>query len=260
MKTAFIFIFIIAFTGFLGLLLSYIAQRFPRKEDPRVDKVYEVLPKTNCGACGFASCDAYAKAVVSDTNLIGQCKVGGDAVAGKISRVLGVTPPKNKGREVARVRCQGGTGCKDAFTYSGVKTCRAALVTGTYKECSKGCLGFGDCMESCAYDAITMREGVPHIDTHACVACGACERACPQNLISVEPEDHKVIVRCMSRDYPKKKAKVCEKSCIACHVCEKVCPKEAIKVVDGCAEIDYKKCIACGACVKKCPKGAITFL
>ena len=51
------------------------------------------------------------------------------------------------------------------------------------------------------------------VDKTICVACGACEKACPLGAIKV----HK---GCF--------AKVAEDKCVGCGKCEKVCPANSI--------------------------------
>ena len=67
-----VFVSIITLFG-LGLvaaiLLSIASRVFYVKEDPRVEAVLEVLPGANCGGCGFAGCEGYAAAVVSDPDI-----------------------------------------------------------------------------------------------------------------------------------------------------------------------------------------------
>ena len=59
-----VFVSIITLFG-LGLvaaiLLSIASRVFYVKEDPRVEAVLEVLPGANCGGCGFAGCEGYAR-------------------------------------------------------------------------------------------------------------------------------------------------------------------------------------------------------
>ncbi|MHC5088995.1 MAG: (Fe-S)-binding protein, partial [Planctomycetota bacterium] len=54
--------------------------------DPKIEAVQAALPGVDCGACGFAGCGSYAKAVVADPELLGKCAPGGaetsDALAG----------------------------------------------------------------------------------------------------------------------------------------------------------------------------------
>ena len=49
---------------FFGIVIGIAAKKYTIKKDPRVKKVAEALPGMNCGACGFASCDEIAEAVV----------------------------------------------------------------------------------------------------------------------------------------------------------------------------------------------------
>ena len=58
----------------LILLIASIKLRV--QVDPKVEAVYDVLPHIDCGACGFAGCASYAKAVVADPELIGRCAPG----------------------------------------------------------------------------------------------------------------------------------------------------------------------------------------
>ena len=61
------------------------------KEDEKFPAIRECLPGANCGACGFAGCDGYAKALAekegTPTNL---CVPGADDVSRKLSELLGV--------------------------------------------------------------------------------------------------------------------------------------------------------------------------
>ena len=46
-----------------GLGLALASRFFHVKTDPRIEEIAEALPGVNCGACGYAGCDAYAGAV-----------------------------------------------------------------------------------------------------------------------------------------------------------------------------------------------------
>jgi len=57
-NTAIIFISIIslALLGALsGALLAFASEKFKVKTDPKVDEVLGLLPRANCGACGYPS-------------------------------------------------------------------------------------------------------------------------------------------------------------------------------------------------------------
>ena len=52
--------------GFVfGAGLALAEKQFAVKEDPRKEALMKILPGLNCGACSFASCSAYADALVS---------------------------------------------------------------------------------------------------------------------------------------------------------------------------------------------------
>jgi len=54
----------------------------------RIRKIYEVLPKLNCGSCGYNHCAQYAKAVAEGRASPYLC-IGGPLVAYKISEITG---------------------------------------------------------------------------------------------------------------------------------------------------------------------------
>lgn len=51
------------------------------------------------------------------------------------------------------------------------------------KLCQDGCIGCGLCEKVCPTGAITMREGIAHIDYSLCDGCGACAQKCPRKII-----------------------------------------------------------------------------
>ncbi len=50
----------------------------------------------------------------------------------------------------------------------------------------KKCVGCGDCVDHCAQNAISLREGKAGIDPHKCVGCGECILICPNGAINVQ--------------------------------------------------------------------------
>ncbi len=78
------------------------------EEDPRFDVVEDMLPSTNCGACGFPGCRPFAEALVSGEALPGKCTVSGEADRVAIAAYLGVDVGAEEKR-VARLACAGGT-------------------------------------------------------------------------------------------------------------------------------------------------------
>ena len=47
----------------IGLLLGFAAKAFAVPVDEKEIEVREFLPGNNCGGCGYAGCDALAKAI-----------------------------------------------------------------------------------------------------------------------------------------------------------------------------------------------------
>ena len=50
----------------LTTLLVWANKKLHVEEDPRIDVIDEVLPQSNCGACGYPGCRAFAEAVVDN--------------------------------------------------------------------------------------------------------------------------------------------------------------------------------------------------
>ena len=242
----------------LGLGLAFAAKKFAVPRDPRVEAIEAVLPGANCGGCGYPGCAAFASAVVEGKAPVSGCSAASSAANAEIARVMG-SEVEDKEKEIAVVLCNGGRSAVNAFEYHGPESCKSAvLVMGGQKSCTYGCLGFGDCVAVCPFDAMRMGEnGIPQIDPGKCVACGKCVEECPRDIITLWPENRKVIVACSSGDKGGIARKACSVACIGCRKCDKVCPVEAI-VIDGfLARINPDKCINCGLCAKECPTGAI---
>lgn len=252
----------VAIVGGLGLLfglvLSYASKKFEVKVDERVTKVREVLPGANCGGCGQAGCDAFAEAVVEGGCKVDGCPVGGAAAAEQIGKILGVSVGDME-KKVARVMCGGTTEkCKKKFDYIGVEDCTiAGNMFGGPQACSYGCVGMGNCVRACMFDAIVVEDGVAKVIASKCTACGKCVAACPKKLIELVPVSLEYTVRCSSLDRGNIVRKNCDVGCIGCGRCAKACPENAIKLNGTLAKIDPELCKNCGECIKVCPTKSI---
>jgi electron transport complex protein RnfB len=261
LSTVYTTLFVLAGLGIVfGVSLAVIAARYVVKTDPKVEKVRDVLPGANCGACGFAGCMGYAEAVVGNPDVAANlCAPGKSAVAEKVAEITGKKAEKVDPK-IARVFCQGGLSLSQRkFIYTGVQDCTAAvLAAGGNKSCEYGCLGYATCMRACPFDAITMStDNLPIISKEKCTACGNCVAACPKQVIELAMESKAVVISCHSRDKGADTKKKCQVGCIACGICVRTCPVDAIKIDNNLARIDHAKCIVCGLCVKKCPTSAI---
>jgi Na+-translocating ferredoxin:NAD+ oxidoreductase RNF subunit RnfB len=240
-----------------GVLLAVASRFFGIAEDETVKKVRECLPGANCGACGYAGCDEYAKAIAdgAKTNL---CIPGADAVAADIAAILGVEAEDVIEAE-AVVRCNGNCNATcNQFEYDGIQSCGAStMFYGGPASCKYGCIGCGDCAEICPNDAICIYDGIAHIDTRICTGCGLCAKTCPKKIIEIVPQYAKTINLCSNKEKGAVARKSCKNACIACKKCQLNCPEGAITVVDNLAKVDYDKCTGCGICVENCPTNCL---
>jgi Na+-translocating ferredoxin:NAD+ oxidoreductase subunit B len=250
--------------GLSGFILYLIARKFKVFEDPRIDDVEAVLPGANCGGCGYPGCRGFAetcvKAEVLDTLF---CPVGGNAGMVKVAEALGKVAVL-KDPTVAVIRCSGSPGHRLRTTrYDSAATCEIAsgLFSGD-TGCSFGCLGLGDCVVVCAFDAIHMNPVtlLPEVIDEKCTSCGACVKACPKTIIELRKKnkkDRKIFVSCVNQDKGAVAKKACSVACIGCKACVKACQFDAISVENFLAYIDPLKCTLCRKCVLVCPTDSI---
>jgi Na+-translocating ferredoxin:NAD+ oxidoreductase subunit B len=72
----------------LGIIISYASRKFAVQESALVKEISDVLPKFNCGACGYAGCEAYAIAVSKGEAACNLCKPGKQEIIDKIKQLL----------------------------------------------------------------------------------------------------------------------------------------------------------------------------
>ncbi len=246
-----------------AVVLYFVAQKFKVIEDPKIDIVNEILPQANCGGCGYAGCRAFAEAMVKAETMEGFfCPVGGNDMMKSIAPALGVEAVE-KAPQIAVLRCNGSLANSVAkYTYDGPSNCAFThnLAAGE-GGCKFGCLGGGDCVDACDFDAMYMDEvtGLPVVKDN-CIACGACVKACPRNILELRnrgPKDKRIFVSCMNEEKGGPAKKNCVVACIGCNACVKVCNFDAIKIDNFLAYIDFEKCTLCRKCVEVCPTEAI---
>lgn len=247
-----------------ALILYFVAQKFKVYEDPRIDEVEAALPGANCGGCGFAGCRNFAEALVRSESFEGlNCPVGGSEVMAIVAKIMGREAPEVEQR-VAVLRCNGTPEHrKKTSTYAGALDC--TIVHNLYNgesDCAYGCLGMGECVDACDFDAMYMdsKTGLPVIIDENCVACGACVKACPRDIIELRKrarKDRKIYVSCVNKDKGGPARKACAVACIGCGKCQQVCEFDAITIENNLAFIDSDKCKFCRKCEPVCPTNAI---
>ncbi|UCE20652.1 MAG: Fe-S cluster domain-containing protein [Gemmatimonadota bacterium] len=255
------FLYAILSLGGLGLLLglglAVASKKFAVTIDPKIEQVLDVLPGANCGGCGYPGCSGFAEAVVGGKVLVTDCKPGGPEIAEKIAEILGVEVG-DVAPEVASVHCQGGRAeAVEKCRYEGLESCAAAeLIAHGSKGCQYGCLGLGDCVRGCPYEALAMSDnGLPVVLEEKCTACGLCVSACPRDIMQLIPKHAGVYLGCVSQDRAKAVKTVCTVGCIGCKLCStpKVTPSGAITMDGNLPVIDYTVEDGLENAVTKCP-------
>ena len=199
-----------------GVLLSVFSKVFAVEQDERIPLVRDALPGANCGACGYAGCDAYAEAVVKSGAKLTACVPGGTATAKKIGEAMGVDAGPVAVMK-AVVRCNGVCGAvTDKYDYQGAASCAASnMFYSGKKTCTAGCLGLGDCLaravEVVCSSHFNAKETIKMCKM-GCIGCRKCERTCPSDAIHVI-DNHAVV------DHEK---------CTACGACVEACPRKCI--------------------------------
>ena len=258
-------VFALALAFVLGTALGFFKDFFDVPLDPLVGRIRDALPGANCGACGFPGCENFAIAVADGTAELNACSVGGAALVAKLSEITGKAGAASV-PIVAVLACQGSADHAPLKgVYTGIATCRGAkLSAGGTKVCDWGCLGFGDCVKVCKFDAIHMdaQLGLPIVQYAKCTGCKVCIKECPQNILRTVPLDQTgAIALCANVNTNKPAAtKSCKVSCNKCNLCVKNCPLQCIDLSSGIPVIDYAQCDSCGTCVEKCPRKVIKII
>lgn len=241
-----------------GLVLAIASKVFAVKTDERLQPMIDALPGANCGGCGYSGCAAYVQAVLDGKANLGLCAAGGQPAADAMAKIMGTEATESR-RMVAMVRCRH-RDIQKKGEYHGLTSCiSAAKIAGKGPNlCEYGCMGYGDCVAACKFDAMHIVDGAARVDPDKCTGCMSCAAACPKGLILKVPYEADIIVACANHDKGADTRKQCDIGCIGCKICEKNCPNDAIHVMDNLAVIDHNKCDSCGLCAEKCPRHLIS--
>lgn len=252
--------------GGLGLLAEVglvLANRFFAVQiDPREEAVNELLPGANCGGCGHPGCAQLAASIASGKAPPTDCPVLTGEALQAIGSILGIEVEAAQPR-VARVLCKGTEEVTAlTATYDGLDSCRAGvLIVDSTKSCVYACMGLGDCVAACPFDAMTMGPaGLPVVDEEACNGCNNCVVACPKQVLALMPRRQPVYAACHNPEKGKLVSKLCAVGCIDCELCAKRCPHQAIAMEGGLPQIDAESCENCGVCAAVCRPGSFVEL
>lgn len=256
----------LATMGGLGFIfasgLAFADKKLRVEENPLIEKVNNVLPGANCGGCGKAGCYDFATNVVEGNASISGCPVGGSETAQAIGEIMGMDAGEVV-KMVPRIMCRGGNeeAVKKMAEYYGPLSCSAMnLVSGGDKLCYYGCLGGGDCVTACPFDALYMNDnGLPEVIEELCTGCGNCAKVCPRNVIEMHPVDRNVFVFCNNHDDPKTSKTVCKVACLGCGICARK-SDGGVEMDNFLGVIQYDKLDESKIPFDKCQTGAIGYL
>lgn len=244
---------------FFAIMLTIAHHRLKVEVDPRITAVRDNLPGANCGGCGYASCDQLAEEIVQSGAEPTRCAVLSEAGLKAIAKIMGIEASAGAPKR-AVVHC--GARSQDRLAraeYRGARTCLEMNLVGGVQGCTYGCLGLGDCVGVCPFEAIWLVDGLPVVDYEACTGCGNCVQACPRGIITIETmiDDPLVTVACSSRDAGKVVRENCACGCIGCGICEKL-DGPTFKVEGNLCRLDYTsetygQSAAHTAAMDKCP-------
>ena len=134
-----------------GVFLSWLSGKFRVQESPAADRIYEILPHTECGQCGHPGCRPYANAVAEGKDACSKCIPGGRETAIAIAKIMGIDPSEAEAGEapvpgaafIDESRCIGCGKCASRMKHTVVR---------------KDCTGCGKCVKACPTECIIMDE------------------------------------------------------------------------------------------------------
>jgi Na+-translocating ferredoxin:NAD+ oxidoreductase subunit B len=250
-------------TLLFAVLLGIAKEKLRVDEDPRIGRVLEELPAANCGGCGLAGCADFAKAVVEKRAPVDGCTVGGAKVAKAVAGVLGVEVVQTYPYRPV-IHCGARADEKlGRVPYDGVSGCVEANVVGVTQGCAYGCLGFGDCVKACPFDALHMVEGCPVVDYEKCTGCGACVRACPRGIVKMVPfkQEQMLVVACSNKEPARNVKQVCKVGCMGCKACQRLFAS-LFEVRDNLSYLNYDNYTGeedLSKAQEKCPAGVMMY-
>lgn len=225
-----------------SVILNYLGKRLSVEEDPLVNKILDMLPGINCGACGLSGCKAFAETAVKEHKLL-VCRPAGEEINRKIASLLKLDLKTTTSLKAVSRCGADSTQKKMSNRYSGPPSCVSAHIIGGALDCKYGCLAFGDCIKVCPTKAISVDNGKVVVDIKKCIGCGKCVQACPRKLFELVPLSRSFGIYCVSCNNREKALyvrNVCSRGCISCGLCTKV-DGSPFHIKNNLSYIDYNK-------------------
>lgn len=249
-------------SGF-ALVLLIASIKLKVEVDPKIEQIHEALPNLDCGACGYAGCGQYAKAVLENPELIGKCAPGGADTSEKIAGILNLQVSESGPQKRPIVHCRAHKTDRTYYAkYTGLPSCTAENALANVQACKFGCLGFGDCTRACKFDALHVVDRLATVDYKKCTGCTACAQTCPRHLIEMVPFGHEnmLTVACNNKENGRSTRSMCKVGCIGCGLC--VRQTDIFTAEDNLARLDFTKyepSEQTETAMEKCPTGVILF-
>ena len=153
-------------TGALSLMLLGAARRFAPNDDTAIAQVESLLPRIQCGQCGYAGCRPYAEALVRHAAPVNLCPPGGTETVRQLAALLGT--------EVRPIPQDLGHASLDSVA--------------TIDE--SRCIGCNLCSPACPVDAILgLPQALHVVIADHCTGCERCLPPCPVDCISMRPRN-----------------------------------------------------------------------
>jgi electron transport complex protein RnfB len=153
---------LVGIVALLSALLVYAERRVTADDQTPVDYIEALLPRIQCGQCGYPGCRPYAEALVDGTAGINLCPPGGNDTINALAAALG--------RDPQPLRSDLGRASLD-----NVATIEEAL-----------CIGCGLCLPVCPVDAIIGVSQMMHtVLRERCTGCELCVAPCPVDCITI---------------------------------------------------------------------------
>jgi len=144
----------------LAMLLLLGDRLFADRGDSAVERIERVLPRIQCGQCGYAGCRPYAQALVDGSAAVNLCPPGGMTTVRKLAELLGEEPQP----------------IPQALGHASLD--RVATIDETL------CIGCNLCSRACPVDAILGLPQLMHtIIAAECTGCELCLAPCPVDCI-----------------------------------------------------------------------------